>query len=204
MKKYDEILILSDLEGTLLDEESSQIDKEGFEKFLQELSKLEDKMHAKAGIHILSPIGVRRLENIILDFNDLIEGYNSKNGTSLKRIVAGCSPTSSLMDEDYESRYVVAINSKRQSGGKRFYTETVINYMKDRKIKAFPIYIGNGLNDIDAMIYVKNEKGIILAPKENLEERVKIMANYVGEGENIIGVTNALRQYMKELSLEER
>ena len=60
------------------------------------------------------------------------------------------------------------------------------------------IYFGNGRNDLKAMEIVKSYNGIAICP-QNSRTTVKSLANFVGQYEDLRGITDGLNQYIQTL-----
>lgn len=77
------ILLFSDLEGTLLRESDGQYDDEAMFHFLEQLDKLEKNTDSKIHLHIVSPVDLTSMKNILKKLDNNICNYNSIKKSNL-------------------------------------------------------------------------------------------------------------------------
>lgn len=196
------IVIFIDLEGTLTSENELEFKEKDMGKFLEQLSLLEKKGNAKVAINLVSPIPVNSMVRIKNELNKYINDYNKKYKKDLKKVEsAACS-----IDDEYEytDSAIVPLPNSYNGSSKNFFVTSWHKLLKERYNISNCIYIGNGLNDHDAMLYIRNQaKGIVLCPA-NSHYSVKDVANYIGESNELLGVTQAMDKYINERYLDDR
>ena len=186
MSDKKEIMIFFDLEGTIIEEELGEVNKDKINETLSSISELEELTGFRENIHIVSPVFMLVMEEVVDKFDNAIIKYNRKNGKNLKEIQSAVAyPETNYIQENYLYDKIIpmkisptADSGEKDRQGKFDYVRTWIETMKDSI--AFSIYGGNGFNDMKAMEYVKRNNGFVICP-ENSYEGVKKIADYVSE-----------------------
>ena len=203
------ILYFTDLEGTILEENSGNYDDEQMFYFLEELKRLQDIRDSYVRIHIISPITVDEMEKIVNRINKIISNFNKNMRANLKPIDGAVA---SLQNNEYyedEFRYdrisifsepIDRNNPDMGSYGKLDYVNMWKTAYKDLDMC---IYAGNGRNDIEAMKSIKElgTRGIVICPK-NSRTQVKEMANYVANSTDLRGIIECMKLLNSDLAMQ--
>lgn len=199
------ILIFSDLEGTLLREQDGKYDEQEMFKLLEQIARLEEIEDAEARVHIISPVFVSQMDNLLKEFDETVRAYN-KTASHFVNYIEGA--TAYQTDEDFFSRRVpssriVPLNYNYDIMNPGLYGTEKLNYVTgciQSYIKRGPvecIYMGNGRNDIKAMKYVKEKGGYVICPS-NSRHDVKAIAHYVSSKEDLEGLIDGFSRLCDE------
>lgn len=197
MDRKKEILVFFDLEGTIIEEELGKVNDDKINEILNSLSMLEEITGFKVNIHIVSPVFMHIMEEVVDRFDTTIIRYNRKNGKNLREIQSAVAhPDINYFQDNYLYDKIIpmklspnADSNEKDKQGKYEYVRNWIETMKDTT--AFCIYGGNGFNDTKAMEYVKRSNGLVICP-ENSYEGVKKIADYVSEKHAADGIKEGL------------
>lgn len=200
MNNKDVIMLFLDLEGTIINEETGEMEQDKIEELLKELNRLEKNVGAKVNIHIVSPVFIETMKTIMDKFDLVVAKYNTKNNVRLKEIQGAVAypdtdyiSTNDLYDKIFPMN--VSVKNNFDKFGKVEYVKKWMDVMKNRI--ALSIYGGNGLNDTSAMDFVKRQKnGFVICP-ENSHEKVKNIASYISNKSATDGITSGIR-YINE------
>ena len=194
------ILLFLDLEGTLISEENGEINGNNINNFLASLNNLEKKTGAKIHIHIASPVSIKSMERII-DFLDMtIVRFNKSRNAKLDEVHSGVAyPDIKYSQEDDTYDRIFPMQMPREDfgrSGKLNYVRLWIENAEEKGISgkelAFSIYGGNGINDVGAMKYIRdNKKGFVVCPS-NSDKEVKKIAHYISNKEEANGVADGI------------
>ena len=206
------ILLFSDLEGTLLRESDGQYDDEAMFHFLEQLDKLEKNTDSKIHLHIVSPVDLTSMKNILKKLDNNICNYNSikKSNLSIPKGAIASKQNDGFFSSEYtEDRIFLfeGINTYDTfdiaRSGKQRYVKEYVDVHKAKDDLAMCIYCGNGRNDIDAMKTVKNSGvGYVLCPKNSRTE-VKGSADFVSDKEDILGLTDCFQKLNDRIKTRE-
>lgn len=188
MDEKKQILVFFDLEGTIIEEELGEINKEKIKEILNSLNRLEENTNAKVNIHIVSPVFIEQMKKVIDDLDRLIIRYNMANGKNLKEVQGAVAhpEVKYVQSEDFLHDKIIPMklptriaDGYKDKYGKFDYVRNWIEAMNDKV--EFSIYAGNGFNDTKAMEYIKRSKnGFVICP-ENSHPDVKKISDYVSE-----------------------
>lgn len=196
MNDKDIIMLFLDLEGTIIDEETGEMETEKIEGLLDELNRLEQNVGAKVNIHIVSPVFIKEMEKIMDKFDLIVAKYNSKKDTRLKDIQGAVAypDTNYISSHDlYDKIFPMDVSKKDNYDkyGKLEYVKKWVEGMRHRI--ALTIYGGNGFNDTSAMDFVKRENnGFAICPS-NSYEKTKTIANFVSDKKEADGITDGIK-----------
>lgn len=204
MDEKKQILVFFDLEGTIIEEELGDINKEKIKEILNSLNRLEENTNAKVNIHIVSPVFIEQMKKIIDNLDRLIIRYNMANGKNLKEVQGAVAhpEVKYVQSEDFLHDKIIPMklptriaDGYKDKYGKFDYVRNWIETMHDKM--EFSIYAGNGFNDTKAMEYVKRSKnGFVICP-ENSHPDVKKISDYVSEKHAADGITEGIN-YINE------
>ena len=209
MDDKKEIMVFLDLEGTIIEEELGQVNNDKINEILVSISKMEEVTGCKVNIHIVSPVFMHIMEEVVDKFDHTIIRYNRKNGKNLKEIQSAVAyPETKYIQENYLYDKIIpmkisptADSGEKDRQGKFDYVRNWIETMKDKT--AFSIYGGNGYNDMKAMEYVKRNMGFVICP-ENSYEGVKKIADYVSDKHAADGIKEGLDFINKQIELRKQ
>lgn len=193
MEDKKEIMIFFDLEGTLIEEELGEVNVEKINGVLDSISKLEEVTGSKVNLHVVSPVSIKDMKQIVDKLDRLIMRYNRANNKDLKEFQGAVAyPDTEYVDNNYLYDVIIPMEispvadiGEKDRNGKFYYVRNWVEALEDRI--AFSIYAGNGYNDTKAMQYVKSQKGFVICP-ENSHSTVKDLADYVSEKHAADGV----------------
>lgn len=199
------ILIFSDLEGTLLREEDGKYDEKEMFQLLEQIARLEEIENGKARIHIVSPVFVSQMKKLLNEFDKTFGKYNQETSHELNFIDGA---TAYQAEDDFTSRRqslgrIVPLSYNYDIMNPELYGTEKLNYIMGciqsymRKGHVLPIYMGNGKNDIKAMKYVKEKGGYVICPS-NSRHDVKAIANYVSDKEDLEGLADVFSRLCDE------
>lgn len=195
MEEKKIIMFFLDLEGTIIDEESGEMQKDKIESLLESLNRLEQMTGSIVNMHIVSPVFIHDMERVMDQLDRIIANYNNKNQTRLKDIQGAVAyPETNYISTNDLYDKIFPMNISRGEDfdryGKLDYVKKWIEAMEN-KID-FTIYGGNGLNDTSAMEYIKrNKKGFAICPK-NSYDKVKNIADYVSDKDESEGIKDGI------------
>ncbi len=200
------IILYSDLEGTLLNEDTRDFDSEHIWSFLKELQNIQENTEKSISINIVSPTYPSSMENYIKKLDNYISEFNRKNTSSrrLDYVNAGISYYSDEFDKQSRDRRVIPLfeynrfskSNQTLNMKKNFIVENIIRFNNLKDIQY--MYLGNGTNDLEAMKFINSQGGITCCPN-NSKTTVKQIATYQGTSTDIKGIAEALKSYNIEL-----
>lgn len=209
MDDKKEIMVFFDLEGTIIEEELGEVNNDKVNDILTSISKLEEVTGFRVNIHIVSPVFMHIMEEVVDKFDNTIIRYNRKNGKNLKEIQSAVAyPDTKYIQEHYLYDKIIpmkisptADSGEKDRQGKFDYVRNWLETMKDKT--AFSIYGGNGYNDMKAMEYVKKNMGFVICP-ENSYEGVKKIADYVSDKQAADGIKEGLDFINKQIEMRKQ
>lgn len=166
MKQKRVIILFTDLEGTILRERDGQYDDEAMFKFLEQLDNLQHNTDSEVLMHIVSPIEVKYMEQLLDKLDRNIYSYDRIKHSNLK------VPQGALASEQnngYHSEEFLGDRILPLERIPNIYGDDLARIAKNRYAKNFIeeykrspyndlvmcLYCGNGRNDLDAMKTVK-------------------------------------------------
>ena len=193
------ILMFCDLEGTLLNEKKGTLDGRKLFKFLDQINKMQQITKATVYLHLLSPIPLNIMENVLDKLDSYIARYNHEKYTFIRDIQGATASYPSGISEN-ESTYdrISPFPEKLVSDVYDIGAEGKLSYVK-KWIKGinnldFCVYAGNGRNDFKAIEYIrKNSKGYSICP-ENSRKEVKCKVNFSSNNNDNNGIIDGLEQ----------
>lgn len=196
------ILFFTDLEGTILREKDGEYNDNEMFAFLEQLLQLEENTGAKVHIHIVSPVDIEMMKEIIAKIDKNIGRFNSLKKVHLKPIEgAVASFGKEFIEKEHTYDRIIPfsepIDTRNPDMGKYGKVEYVGMWMEAYD-NVLGIYAGNGRNDIWAMQNIKKQKGFVICPKNSRTE-VKKIADFVSDGTDIRGITDCLDRLNKEI-----
>lgn len=206
MKK---ILLFSDLEGTILREADGKYDKEAMYNFLAQINKLQQLTGAEVKMHLVSPINMEQMEEMIDEIDSDIARYNVTNQLG-KRIpmieCGGFLPEKGMNESEFLGDKVIALKmpiDRMQFDtarfGKAHYVRAWSSMYREREELLMAIYCGNGGNDLSAMQYIKDNKGFVVCPK-NSRTLAKQKADFASERTDLPGITEGIESINKKIA----
>ena len=198
MDKPNITVVFSDLEGTLLTEETGSFDPNKFQSLISNMHSLLTETSTELKFVIVSPIESRLMQPILEDLNSEFHKFNKTNGTRYQIDFAACY--NDATDMDRLPNNVLPILSANV--GK----ERVVNYLTDSLEYRFNIlntlYMGNGRNDIASINFLKNKyrKNAYAICPENSKSWLR--ANpyiYHGRGTDLDGLNDGFNQLLIDL-----
>jgi len=200
-------IIFSDLEGTILRESDNSYSDEDMFIFLQTLNTFSNITNSTLQMHLVSPVSSTAMNKYLDQIDQNIRSFNKITHNRLPFIhSAYCSfdnkSTIKLPSNIIATKPPTADNFL---SWKSIYVNDVCREFIEREPDnnfSF-IYLGNGRNDIRAMEMVKRANGIGICPK-NSRTAVKSVSNFVGQYEDLRGITDGLNQYIKILQPPEQ
>lgn len=205
MKK--QITIFTDLEGTLLSEETGKFTKEAYIKFLQEIQRIKKATQKEVNIHIVSPMFPRDMEKILKEMDGIRDIANREMAAPVAEVkYAACYNDENDFLNVKDRRIIPLPNSEGMTNrgtGLNVKYEYIKSWIEAEASKDNTyIYIGNGRNDVSAMEYVnKLKQGITMCPSNSRTE-IKKIAKYVSTKNDINGVTECLTKYLNDINRE--
>lgn len=206
MKK---VLLFSDLEGTILRELDGKYDKEAMYNFLVQIDRLQQLTGAEVHMHLVSPINMEQMEEIIDEIDSDIARYNINHQAS-KRIpmieCGGFLPEKGIHESEFLGDKVIALKMPTDTMqfdtarfGKANYVKTWCSMYKEREELLMAIYCGNGKNDLSAMKYIKDNKGFVVCPS-NSRTLAKQKADFVSNRTDLQGITEGIENINKKIA----
>ncbi len=209
------ILIFSDLEGTILREKDGLYDQSEMFEFLQQISRLEELLNAKARIHIVSPISEKQMKLLLNKLDRDIMQFNQERQKRLNRIEAATA--SVIQDDFFEGRTthdnrILLLQYDYEKLNPNLYgnlygkekcdfVQTYLQVYDPASIKKC-IYTGNGRNDILTMRKIQEIGGIVICPSNSRTE-IRSFANYKSDKEDLEGLIDGYSQLCRDISLSQ-
>ena len=195
-----DIVIFTDLEGTILREIDGKYDETVMFQFLRQINRLEKLEDATAQIHILSPMTVDQMKYILDELDEAFAKYNKTSGNYVSYIKSAIA-----IQDNYTGwrnipnrMLLVKYKNLNQYGEEKLsYVESYMKAHKDDDIKKM-IYMGNGANDVMAMQKIKSNNGIVICPYNSTDE-VKKIANYKSNEEDLRGLVDGFSKLCQEV-----
>ena len=195
-----DIVIFTDLEGTILREIDGKYDETVMFQFLRQINRLEKLEDATAQIHILSPMMVDQMKYILDELDEAFAKYNKTSGNYVSYIKSAIA-----IQDNYTGwrnipnrMLLVKYENLNQYGEEKLsYVESYMKAHKDDDIKKM-IYMGNGANDVMAMQKIKSNNGIVICPYNSTDE-VKKIATYKSNEEDLRGLVDGFSKLCQEV-----
>ena len=195
-----DIVIFTDLEGTILRDIDGKYDETVMFQFLRQINRLEKLEDATAQIHILSPMMVDQMKYILDELDEAFAKYNKTSGNYVSYIKSAIA-----IQDNYTGwrnipnrMLLVKYKNLNQYGEEKLsYVESYMKAHKDDDIKKM-IYMGNGANDVMAMQKIKSNNGIVICPYNSTDE-VKKIATYKSNEEDLRGLVDGFSKLCQEV-----
>ena len=189
-------IFFMDLEGTLVEDGTFHLDEKDFIEFLIQLSKIEEMTNSKISLNLVSPVNMQDMIQVKDRMNFNIEKFNKQNHKNLQEVESAACYVEN--GESYKDARIIPLSKKGERASKYLFVKPWYELLREKYDIVNCFYIGDGLNDYDAMQYVKaSPKGKVICP-ENANEKVKGIADYVGRGYGLKGITHAIQQIIKQ------
>lgn len=195
-----DIVIFTDLEGTILREIDGKYDETVMFQFLRQINRLEKLEDATAQIHILSPMMVDQMKYILDELDEAFAKYNKTSGNYVSYIKSAIAIQDNYTGWRNIPNRMLLVNYKNlnQYGEEKLsYVESYMKAHKDDDIKKM-IYMGNGANDVMAMQKIKSNNGIVICPYNSTDE-VKKIATYKSNEEDLRGLVDGFSKLCQEV-----
>lgn len=195
-----DIVIFTDLEGTILREIDGKYDETEMFQFLRQINRLEKLEDATAQIHILSPMMVDQMKYILDELDEAFAKYNKTSGNYVSYIKSAIAIQDNYTGWRNIPNRMLLVNYKNlnQYGEEKLsYVESYMKAHKDDDIKKM-IYMGNGANDVMAMQKIKSNNGIVICPYNSTDE-VKKIATYKSNEEDLRGLVDGFSKLCQEV-----
>lgn len=195
-----DIVIFTDLEGTILRDIDGKYDETEMFQFLRQINRLEKLEDATAQIHILSPMMVDQMKYILDELDEAFAKYNKTSGNYVSYIKSAIA-----IQDNYTGwrnipnrMLLVKYKNLNQYGEEKLsYVESYMKAHKGDDIKKM-IYMGNGANDVMAMQKIKSNNGIVICPYNSTDE-VKKIATYKSNEEDLRGLVDGFSKLCQEV-----
>ena len=195
-----DIVIFTDVEGTILREIDGKYDETVMFQFLRQINRLEKLEDATAQIHILSPMTVDQMKYILDELDEAFAKYNKTSGNYVSYIKSAIA-----IQDNYTGwrnipnrMLLVKYKNLNQYGEEKLsYVESYMKAHKGDDIKKM-IYMGNGANDVMAMQKIKSNNGIVICPYNSTDE-VKKIATYKSNEEDLRGLVDGFSKLCQEV-----
>lgn len=193
------IIIFTDLEGTILRESDSSIDKVAMQNLLYQLQQLQKNIGATINIHIVSPMSPLNMETRIDEIDREIkknrfEAMGKKGEELLDYVSVGACSNDEAEFAIVKDRRVMPLPSHKVD-----YVKAWKGMLDDKFDVMKYIYLGNDTNDFYAMQYVKKlDNGITICPG-NSNPQIKEVSTYVGDSTDAAGCVEAFEQLNADL-----
>lgn len=213
MRATKRIVFLSDLEGTLINNDGTY-DEENFYNFLTELSRLGKDVGARVEMSIASPLEANYMEEMLRKLDRSIFRHerlsNEENDIS---IVGATTFEQSYINNIYsikDNRIMPIRTIGIDTGAQLKYTyvkgllgkDTTIDGKLPNDDVLFYIYAGNGENDIGAMTLVNHLKnGLTISPKNSTKLATET-AKINSDKEGILGITDCISMIREKIHTE--
>lgn len=195
-------IIFSDLEGTLLREADNSYSDEDMFNFLQSLNYICNLKNSPLQMHLVSPVSSDSMNTYLDKIDQNIRSFNKITHSKIPFIHCAYCSFDDRSNIKLPSNIIATKPPTADNflSWKSIYVNDVCREVTEREPdNNFNfIYLGNGRNDIRAMEMVKRANGIGICPK-NSRTAVKAVANFVGQYEDLRGITDGLNQYIKTL-----
>ena len=194
------IIIFTDLEGTMLRDIDGEYDEKEMFQLLQQINRLEKLEGATAQIHILSPMTVDQMKYILGEFDETFNKYNKTSGNYVSYVKSAIAFQDNYTDWRNISNRILLVkhrNINQYGEEKLSYVESYMKSHEGDDIKKI-IYMGNGANDVMAMQKVKSNNGIVICPYNSTDE-VKKIATYKSDKEDLRGLIEDFSQLCQEI-----
>lgn len=194
------IIIFTDLEGTILRDIDGEYDEKEMFQLLQQINRLEKLEGATAQIHILSPMTVDQMKYILGEFDETFNKYNKTSGNYVSYVKSAIAFQDNYTDWRNISNRILLVkhrNINQYGEEKLSYVESYMKSHEGDDIKKI-IYMGNGANDVMAMQKVKSNNGIVICPYNSTDE-VKKIATYKSDKEDLRGLIEDFSQLCQEI-----
>lgn len=195
-----DIVIFTDLEGTILREIDGKYDETEMFQFLRQINRLEKLEDATAQIHILSPMTVDQMKYILDELDEAFAKYNKTSGNYVSYIKSAIAIQDNYTDwRNIPNRMLlVKYKNLNQYGEEKLsYVESYMKAHEGDDIKKI-IYMGNGANDVMAMQKIKSNNGIVICPYNSTDE-VKKIATYKSNEEDLRGLVDGFSKLCQEV-----
>lgn len=195
-----DIVIFTDLEGTILRDIDGKYDETEMFQFLRQINRLEKLEDATAQIHILSPMTVDQMKYILDELDEAFAKYNKTSGNYVSYIKSAIAIQDNYTDwRNIPNRMLlVKYKNLNQYGEEKLsYVESYMKAHKGDDIKKM-IYMGNGANDVMAMQKIKSNNGIVICPYNSTDE-VKKIATYKSNEEDLRGLVDGFSKLCQEV-----
>lgn len=195
-----DIVIFTDLEGTILRDIDGKYDETEMFQFLRQINRLEKLEDATAQIHILSPMTVDQMKYILDELDEAFAKYNKTSGNYVSYIKSAIAIQDNYTDwRNIPNRMLlVKYKNLNQYGEEKLsYVESYMKAHEGDDIKKI-IYMGNGANDVMAMQKVKSNNGIVICPYNSTDE-VKKIATYKSNEEDLRGLVDGFSKLCQEV-----
>lgn len=195
-----DIVIFTDLEGTILREIDGKYDETVMFQFLRQINRLEKLEDATAQIHILSPMTVDQMKYILDELDEAFAKYNKTSGNYVSYIKSAIAIQDNYTDwRNIPNRMLlVKYKNLNQYGEEKLsYVESYMKAHEGDDIKKI-IYMGNGANDVMAMQKIKSNNGIVICPYNSTDE-VKKIATYKSNEEDLRGLVDGFSKLCQEV-----
>lgn len=211
MNKRKIILLFSDLEGTILNEQDGTFSPEDMYQFLLQIEQLQQLTGAKVNMHLVSPVYPKQMEEIMNQIDKQIARFNRLHNheNDIPRIECGAAyPEEEMRLEEFLGDRIMAL--KKPVSAKDFDTARYgkANYVRNwyETYKENPnidvvmsMYCGNGRNDLTAMEYIKKtENGFIVCPN-NTRREAKAKTPFVSEKTDLLGIADGIGMINKKI-----
>lgn len=195
-------IFFMDLEGTLVEDGTFHLDEMDFIEFLIQFSKIEEMTNSKISLNLVSPVNMQDMIQVKDRMNFNIEKFNRQHHKNLQEVESAACYVEN--GESYKDARIVPLSSKGERASKYLFVKPWYELLKEKYDIINCFYIGDGVNDYDAMQFVKDlPNGKVICP-ENANEKVKSVADYVGKGQRLKGVIQAMEQMRRQKEQEER
>lgn len=209
MKKQRNILLFLDLEGTILRETDGEYDPEAMYQFLGQLDNLQSLTDAHVNLHLVSPVYKKQMEDIIDRIDRDITRYNKLHPEhdDIPEIECGSfTPNIGMPSEELFGDKTIALKMPVDSRqidtsiyGKANYVKQWCEIYQEGNKLFMIIYGGNGVNDLSAMSYVKEQKsGFVLCPS-NSRPQAQSKADFVSKKRNLPGITEGIQYINRKI-----
>jgi hydroxymethylpyrimidine pyrophosphatase-like HAD family hydrolase len=227
MYKRNITLIFSDLEGTLLEEESKEkpclpytYNSEKMKRLISKLDEYQNVTNSEIMFNIDSPIDKQHLLIFLKLMDKEVEKYNFDHNTNLNSIVYATAEEDCLLEKDTEfffrekeqdSRILPLHDNPGEisrgivGSGKKSFIEAILrgtNSRKDLYDLKNVIYFGNGRNDVQAVRLVNSLENSYTICPQNSRHEIKALVDHVGSKTDCDGVTEGMEYIIEQERLK--
>ena len=226
--KRRETVLFTDLEGTILREADGKFSQEDMFELLAAVSEFEGLTNSKVQMHIVSPVYVSQMEEVMNEIDKCICRFNKTNGKSLDYIKQGaaeqdiedfrdCDSASFIrrMCKSHDSRIVyfqdspyMKYNGNVGYGKEKYVRQVLEEYQNNERTELVAaIYAGNGRNDVDAVRLLRaigtkrgleRTKPFVICPT-NSRSLLQNYADYVSDKEDLQGIADGVMTINKKI-----